>query len=484
MPARSGCRAYRPVTIAGAWRALPCPAGAAIPAVISAALVGSFAAPLHAQGPPSLEARTLVESGSGPSCALGMSSDIGLHVPGARVAVVSAPVTDGFRQRIPPPLLAVDVARTFDRVWQVRAAGAVGASESRCASQSQWSRGWVQIARAIPRGGVSIGVGARSLSTLDPSRDRAGVTLALWQHRGASRFGVDVRTTTVSSPYLSRFTSTVQRPDSFPNDTAAGGWVRYWRSVDMADSAITTQRSQSIALRTSWQRRIGRTALDFSAGAIGNLLGGSGAATSDTGGNNASLRTTRIEPWARLDARVRVRSWADLLLGVAALPTLPDQRVRTSLAARTARSYSGRVFSIGVSIGAGAREPDAAAANDSGQADGADASAARVTFEARRIDSLETGGAVGDGDDDGRVAVLVRLRDPGARAVEVSGEPFGWRAIPLVRVDANWWEARVRMPSGTWRMSVRRDGRRWTAPPGFPALQDEFGGEVGLITIR
>jgi hypothetical protein len=453
---------------------------AAAGALIWAAAVAPHA--LHAQA--ALTARTIVESGGGPLCAVGVSSDVSLEGAGAAVSLVSTPFTGGLRDRATLPVLAVDVARTFGRRWQLRASGAAGASASRCPAQSQWSRGWIQLARAIPRGGVSVGVGARSLSTLDPSRDRTGVTLALWQQRGAARFGVDVRAFMTQSQRLSRFTYTAQRPDSFPNDTAQGGWVRYTRPVQEADSAITSQRSQSIALRTSWQRRLGRTALDVSAGAIGDLRGTnhSPSPTDSSAGAAAGARWTRIQPWARLDARVRLRSWADLLLGLAALPAVPDQRATTFAATANVRGSAKGVLSLGFSFAAGRREPAPAGTtiDSSAHSNSLTASATRALFEVHRVDSAEAS----TDSLDGRVTVVLRLRDPDARVVEVSGEPFGWRAVPLLRTGTDWWEARVRMPTGTWRMSVRRDGRRWTAPPGVPALRDEFGGEVGLVTVR
>jgi hypothetical protein len=33
-------------------------------------------------------------------------------------------------------------------------------------------------------------------------------------------------------------------------------------------------------------------------------------------------------------------------------------------------------------------------------------------------------------------------------------------------------------------MNLRVDGDRWTAPPGTPAVADEFNGTVGLVVVR
>jgi hypothetical protein len=488
MPSRT---LERPLAVAGCRRRLTSPLLAASFATLSATWL---ATPLAAQTEPMLTARTLVESGNGSACAVGVTSDLALRVPGASVSVVSMPLTGGLPRAMPTPLLAFDGARAFDRRWQLRAAGIVGPSESRCASPSQWTRGWVQLARSIRHGGVSIAVGARSLSSLDPSRDRSGVTFALWQQRRIGRFGVDVRTYMTRSQGLSRFTYPSLRPDStrrIRSDSVRTDsvWERFSRPVQMPDSAVWTQQSQSIALRTHWQRRIGRTSLDLTAGAIGDLRRSNASPSlPDSSLGDASFRWSRIQPWVRADARVRVRSWADLLLGVAALPVMPEQRTQTLAASSPRRAYASRVFSIGLSVAARARDTaSVTSARDSttGTAH-ADAPVTREAFEVRRLDRMDSVGAVQNdsASDDGRVAFRLRLRDPGAQSVEVSGEPFGWRAVSLVRVDADWWETRVRLQPGTWRMSVRRDGRRWTAPPGFPALQDEFGGEVALITVR
>ena len=129
----------------------------------------------------------------------------------------------------------------------------------------------------------------------------------------------------------------------------------------------------------------------------------------------------------------------------------------------------GRVASIGLAFATGARAPSLV--NASANADG---------FEARRIEPF----AAADSSRGDSITVRLRLRDDRARRIDVSGEQLGWQPIPLTKVDAQWWEADARMRVGTYRMSIRRDGKRWTAPPGFPVLRDEFGGEVALVTVR
>jgi hypothetical protein len=40
------------------------------------------------------------------------------------------------------------------------------------------------------------------------------------------------------------------------------------------------------------------------------------------------------------------------------------------------------------------------------------------------------------------------------------------------------------MTPGTHRVNVRVNGDAWTAPPGMPAVNDEFNGRVGIIVVR
>jgi hypothetical protein len=81
----------------------------------------------------------------------------------------------------------------------------------------------------------------------------------------------------------------------------------------------------------------------------------------------------------------------------------------------------------------------------------------------------------------GRYAV--RARVPAARAVEVSGELTGWTPVPMRRVDADAWEAVLPAAAGTYRVSIRVDGGAWVAPPGLPAVDDDFGGTVGVLVV-
>ncbi|MEX2178233.1 MAG: glycogen-binding domain-containing protein [Gemmatimonadaceae bacterium] len=78
----------------------------------------------------------------------------------------------------------------------------------------------------------------------------------------------------------------------------------------------------------------------------------------------------------------------------------------------------------------------------------------------------------------------ITLRVPGARAVEVAGEFNGWTPVVLEETAPNQWEVTLALTPGLYRMNVRVNGDAWTAPPGVPAMDDEFNGRVGVVTVR
>jgi hypothetical protein len=86
------------------------------------------------------------------------------------------------------------------------------------------------------------------------------------------------------------------------------------------------------------------------------------------------------------------------------------------------------------------------------------------------------------GADSGYYVVSVRV--PRARTVELSGDFDAWTPIALQQVRPGVWEVALRLASGTYRMNLRVDGDRWTAPPGTPTVADEFNGTVGLVVVR
>jgi len=77
----------------------------------------------------------------------------------------------------------------------------------------------------------------------------------------------------------------------------------------------------------------------------------------------------------------------------------------------------------------------------------------------------------------------VRVRAPGARSVELSGDFTSWDPVSLTAAGDGWWTAQLPIRRGTYQVSIRRDGGRWLVPPGLVGVRDEFGGEAGILVI-
>ena len=78
----------------------------------------------------------------------------------------------------------------------------------------------------------------------------------------------------------------------------------------------------------------------------------------------------------------------------------------------------------------------------------------------------------------------VIIRATGARTIELSGDFDAWKPIGMEQTAPDVWETTLALPPGTYRVNVRVNGDRWTAPPGLPATEDEFNGTVGLLVVR
>ncbi len=81
-------------------------------------------------------------------------------------------------------------------------------------------------------------------------------------------------------------------------------------------------------------------------------------------------------------------------------------------------------------------------------------------------------------------ARLIRVRAPGATSVEVMGDFTDWEAVALRKGPRDEWTAVLVIPEGTHRMNLRVNQGTWGVPPGVPALNDDFGGIVGVLVIE
>jgi hypothetical protein len=78
--------------------------------------------------------------------------------------------------------------------------------------------------------------------------------------------------------------------------------------------------------------------------------------------------------------------------------------------------------------------------------------------------------------------LLVRAGD--ASYVEVAGDFTDWEPVSLSPGEASSWTVTLPLAPGTYRFNIRIDGGEWLVPAGMIHLVDEFGGEVGLLTVR
>lgn len=99
-------------------------------------------------------------------------------------------------------------------------------------------------------------------------------------------------------------------------------------------------------------------------------------------------------------------------------------------------------------------------------------SGVRPTASAFQVDEAERGQRT------------LRIRVPGARSVELSGDFTNWQPIALARGETDQWEATLPITPGMHRLAIRVNGEAWTPPPGIAAVPDEFQGTVGVVVIR
>jgi hypothetical protein len=77
----------------------------------------------------------------------------------------------------------------------------------------------------------------------------------------------------------------------------------------------------------------------------------------------------------------------------------------------------------------------------------------------------------------------IRVHAPRATVVEIMGDFTEWEPVRLAPAGGGWWTVALPIASGTHEMNVRAGTGRWIAPPGLAAVEDEFGGVVGLLVV-
>jgi hypothetical protein len=63
------------------------------------------------------------------------------------------------------------------------------------------------------------------------------------------------------------------------------------------------------------------------------------------------------------------------------------------------------------------------------------------------------------------------------------GDFTDWKAQPLIALGDGRWTFPDALTSGVHHLNVRFDGGPWGVPSGISAVDDGFGGRVGLLVV-
>ena len=86
-------------------------------------------------------------------------------------------------------------------------------------------------------------------------------------------------------------------------------------------------------------------------------------------------------------------------------------------------------------------------------------------------------------DDAGAGRRTFRVLAPRATTVEIMGDFTNWAPVRLAPVAGGWWSVVLPVSPGTHEMNVRASGGGWRVPLGLTAIDDEFGGTVGVLVV-
>jgi hypothetical protein len=78
---------------------------------------------------------------------------------------------------------------------------------------------------------------------------------------------------------------------------------------------------------------------------------------------------------------------------------------------------------------------------------------------------------------------LTILSAPALRA-EVMGDFTDWKVEPFIATGAGRWRLPIALSPGVYHLNVRFDGGAWLVPLGAVAVDDGFGGSVGMVVVR
>jgi hypothetical protein len=168
------------------------------------------------------------------------------------------------------------------------------------------------------------------------------------------------------------------------------------------------------------------------------------------------------------------RTWASVTVTAWATPALAIVGAAGTYPVDPTQGFpGGRFVSLGIRLAPGHRNPRNAAASlgiDSVRADVPESFIAAA--DAFRVEARRQG------------VVLLRVHAPSAGRVEINGDFTGWTPVDLQRTSEGWWTRALPIAPGQYEMNLRLDGGAWIVPPGLLEMKDEFGGSVGLLTLK
>lgn len=77
----------------------------------------------------------------------------------------------------------------------------------------------------------------------------------------------------------------------------------------------------------------------------------------------------------------------------------------------------------------------------------------------------------------------VIVHQPNASGVEIVGDFTDWQPVAMTGMPNGEWRIERNIVPGPHRVAIRVDGGPWRVPANLPRVEDDFGGEVGIVIV-
>lgn len=221
-----------------------------------------------------------------------------------------------------------------------------------------------------------------------------------------------------------------------------GAWWR-WPRAQLTTSLAQQWNLAQLFVGPSPGSVVGTVRVRYTEGALGLRVEGDGSSLDVA----ASMRRDRDAP----------RLYAAAVSATAAFWQSSTRAVVVSVARRPPDFIHGADGLDYVSVGLRLNEPTPRAAREA---------------RTKPIVQVSEGGATRE----------IRVHATGARNVEIRGDFTGWNTVRLARRDGTFFVSLAVTP-GSHRLVVRVDGGAWKPAANTPAVDDDFGGRVGLLLV-